>query len=109
MSSNIYESAVQTSGHQQQTITEYVYRVNLEMNFVNNYRMKVGDFAIAKGYFENVANNHPTHAFAHYYLARAHEGLGSDPGLIRSHREAFATIIRDNGEWAGHARAFGLA
>jgi anaerobic magnesium-protoporphyrin IX monomethyl ester cyclase len=108
LSSNIYESPIMTAAARPESITQYVYRVNLDVNFVNNYRMKIGDFSIARGYFQNVVSNHPSHAFAHYYLARALQGLNGDRNLIESHRAAFSAIIRDDSEWAGHAQEFGL-
>ncbi|HWR58006.1 MAG TPA: radical SAM protein [Thermodesulfovibrionales bacterium] len=109
LQATIYESSIKTSEIVPEVITKYVYRVNLDVNFVNNYRMKTGDYEIAKGYFSNVVKNHPSHAFAHYYLARAYEGLGSDKTLIAKHMDLFYEIIKTDNEWAEYAREFKLA
>jgi radical SAM superfamily enzyme YgiQ (UPF0313 family) len=40
-------------------------------NFIENYRMKIGDYAAAKHYFGYVAGKYPDEIFAHMYYAEA--------------------------------------
>jgi radical SAM superfamily enzyme YgiQ (UPF0313 family) len=108
LNTTIYESSIRTSEIVPEVITKYAYRVNLDVNFVNNYSMKTGNYEIAKGYFSNVVNNHPSHAFAHYYLARAYEGLAADQGLIDRHMQLFREIVEKDSEWAEYASEFKL-
>ncbi|MGV8120909.1 MAG: B12-binding domain-containing radical SAM protein [Candidatus Xenobiia bacterium LiM19] len=106
---SIYGSMIRTSEEMDPAaITRYVYRVNLEVNFVHNYRMKIKDFKIAKGYFSNVVRNHPSHAFAHYYLARACKEIDDDKGLAQEHMDAFQKIVKIDNEWAEYAHEFCL-
>lgn len=108
LSTTIYGSLVKTSELEPDYISKYVYRVNLDVNFVNNYRMKIGDFEIAKGYFSNVAKNHPSHAFAHYFLAQTYEKLRSDKEVVQYHRNVFFEIVNKEQEWAEYAAEFKL-
>jgi radical SAM superfamily enzyme YgiQ (UPF0313 family) len=108
LAANIYESSIRTSEVDPEAITRYVYRVNLEVNFVANYRMRIGDHATARSYFANVVREHPGHAFAHYYLARCLERLGGEDAAAR-HQAAFAELVRGDERWAGFARDFQLA
>lgn len=106
--SNVFKSTIRTSDMDPEAMTKYVYRVNLDVNFVHNYRMKIRDYSSAKGYFSNIVQNHPTHAFAHYCLARAHEGLKSERAIVDAHMESFRRIVASDGEWAEYAKEFGL-
>ena len=106
LKANIYESIIRTSEVDPTLITEFIYQVNLDVNFVNNYRMKINDYEIAKGYFTNVAKNHPKHAFAHYYLAQALTKLSGPDSTIRDHMDKFHEIIDSDVKWAEYAREF---
>lgn len=90
-------------------IQTQTYRMNLEVNFVNNYRMRIGDFATAARCFEEVIRRHPRHPLAHYYLARAYDALGHDEQGIRHHRQMYNDIIAQDPDWAGHITYFGLS
>jgi anaerobic magnesium-protoporphyrin IX monomethyl ester cyclase len=49
--------------------------MNLDVNFVNNRRMAIGDFETARLSFEEVLSRHSEQPFAHFYLAKSLEGL----------------------------------
>lgn len=108
LTTNIYQSSIRTCDMDPEALTRYVYHVNLDVNFVNNYRLLNGDYDIAIGYFSNVVNNHPDHAFAHHALARAYEMKGNDPKRVLEHRQQFETIIQADPEWDARACEFGL-
>lgn len=108
LQANIYESMIRTSEVDPAVITKFIYHVNLDVNFVNNYRMKINDYEIAKGYFDNVAINHPTHAFAHYFLAQALEKLNAPKSLIEKHMDNFYDIVNSDLGWEEYAREFKL-
>lgn len=105
---NIYASSIRSENIDPDYITKYVYRVNLDVNFVNNYRMKIKDFESAQGYFRNVVNNHPGHAFAHYYLACAYAYSGKHSKCARKHYNQFKEIVETDSFWAEHAQYFNV-
>jgi len=45
-------------------------------NFVENRRMRIGDYEVAKDYFLYVTDKYPNEAFAWFYLNKAKEQLG---------------------------------
>ena len=104
LDANIYQSSLRSS----EDIGKYVYRVNLDVNFVNNYRMRVGDDQLAEGYFSNVVNNHPRHAFGHYCLSMVYQRLDHDNYRSGKHMREFHEIVATDDEWADHARYFNL-
>lgn len=108
LTSNIYESNIRTSQLDPEEITKFVYKVNLDVNFVNNYSMANENYNTAIGYFSNVANNHPGHAFAHYFLAKAYKLSGKPVSLYRKHEEQFAYIVNNDAQWAEQAKEFGI-
>lgn len=109
LNTSIYQSGIQTCDLTPDELARYVYRVNLEVNFVNNHRLLVGDYDIAIGYFENVVNNHPNHAFAHYFLAQALECKGGQEEKAIRHRQQFESIVACDPVWAQWAKEFSLS
>jgi radical SAM superfamily enzyme YgiQ (UPF0313 family) len=89
-------------------ITESIYLMNLDVNFVNNYRVKAGDYQVAASCFQDVADRYANHAFAYYYLAKAQEAMNADPALVRLNRKKFCAIIAADPEWKRYADYFKL-
>jgi radical SAM superfamily enzyme YgiQ (UPF0313 family) len=87
---------------------EKAYLMNLEANFVKNYNLTVGNFQKASKYFQNITEKYPDQAFAHYYLAKALEGLGSDPALAHRHMDKFNALVTANDVWRKYAHYFKL-
>lgn len=104
---NISNSIINTPTMSAEQITEIAYLMNLEINFVNNYRMRIGDYDAAITRLANVATNHPQHAFAHYYLSKSYENMG-DTAKYQKHRICFNKIIAFDQEWHKYALHFGL-
>ena len=57
-------------------ILEIAYRTNLEVNFVENRQMRLGDWKLALEVFNDVLNLHPYHVIAHYMSMMCLENLG---------------------------------
>ena len=108
LSTNIYESHIRTSDEDPEYITRFVYQVNLDVNFISNYRLRIGDYDTAIAYFDNVVKNHPGHAFAHRQLAKAFEAKGANAERRDQHRRRFEEIVASDPEWAAHSRDFQL-
>jgi TolA-binding protein len=81
--------------------------MNLEVNFVNNFRMKNGECQIAADAFLDVIKRYGDHAFAYYYLSKA-------LGAMNRRKEAEAAMhtyheIRENDDaWKEYANYFKL-
>jgi radical SAM superfamily enzyme YgiQ (UPF0313 family) len=89
-------------------IEEETYYMNLDVNFVNNFRMRSGDYDTASRSFEEVLARHPRHPFAHYFLAKCRQTMGQDEDAER-HMKTFLELIAEDGEWMKAARHFSLA
>lgn len=62
---------INTPEYTTEHVTKASYLMNLDVNFVNNYRMEHGDYAVAAACFKSVTARYPDHAFAYYFLAKA--------------------------------------
>lgn len=87
---------------------EKAYMMNLEANFVNNFNMRTGNYAKAMKYFRNVAEKYPDHAFSHYYLAKALEGMGTQAELAAEHLRKFRELAQANESWNKYSKHYGL-
>lgn len=87
-------------------ITKKTYLMNLEVNFVNNYRMKIGDYMTAAKCFQDVIRRTSDHAFAHYFLSKANEALYDAPDPIN--RVKYFNITWKDNTWMEYAKQFNL-
>ena len=90
-------------------LEEKAYLMNLEANFVKNYNLSAENFEKASKYFKNITEKYPDHAFAHYFLAKAYEGLGSEMELIEYHKSRFLTLVNNNEVWNRYSKYFNLS
>jgi anaerobic magnesium-protoporphyrin IX monomethyl ester cyclase len=102
------EYIIRAPGLDPEYITDQIYRMNLEANFVYNHRMRMGDFKTAKRCFEEVLERHPGHPFALYFLAEALQALGTDGPLIQNVRREYADIVSTSARWRDLAASFGM-
>jgi radical SAM superfamily enzyme YgiQ (UPF0313 family) len=89
-------------------ITKATYLMNLDVNFVNNTRMKNGDYQIAANCFKDVIRRYDKHAFAYYYLAIAEEGMNASLASINQNKDRFNEIARADPTWKEYALYFKL-
>jgi radical SAM superfamily enzyme YgiQ (UPF0313 family) len=87
---------------------EKAYLMNLEANFVHNYNLAIGEYKKASAYFQNIVQTYPSHGLAHYYLAKAYEGLGKSEEVIKPHRDEFLKLVTINSTWNKYAKIFNL-
>jgi radical SAM superfamily enzyme YgiQ (UPF0313 family) len=102
-----YASVINTPEFTSEWITRKAYLMNLELNFINNYRIKIGDYNNARKYMQHIVNKYPDHAFAHYYLAKSYLGLNRITDA-ESHIDAYNSIIKNINEWTEYAKLFEL-
>jgi len=88
-------------------INKVVYLMNLDTNFVNNYRMKIGDYKVAAYCFQDVLDRVPDHAFAYYFLSKAQKKLGLIEQSTLNYNK-FLTIIKNDTFWKNYAEHFNL-
>jgi radical SAM superfamily enzyme YgiQ (UPF0313 family) len=86
---------INTPEYTPEYVTKETYLMNLEVNFVNNYRMKNGEYRIAADAFGDVIKRYPGHAFAYYYLSKALYALNEDREA-RLAMENFREIVRSD-------------
>ena len=86
-------------------IESFVFNANLDVNFVHNRNMRVGNFEVARRTFKEVAERHPGQAFAHYFLGRCDELLVGDGG---SSYGRYEQIVAESAVWREAAERFGL-
>lgn len=99
---------IRTSKLDPEYINKKTYLMNLEVNFVNNYRMKIGDYIIAKRCFEDVIQRTTNHAFAYFYLAKCQELLCEDEKKVKYNKEKFYEIVEKDSTWKEYADHFGI-
>ena len=76
LGSDYRTASIQTEEFTPLFIQEYQYRMNLELNFVNNNDIKEGEYKVALMAFNNVIRIREDHAFAHYFAAICYKALG---------------------------------
>ena len=71
-------AAIETPDFSTSYIQEMQYVMNLELNFVHNNDVRLGEYALALRGFENVIKIKSDHAFAWHFASICHERLGHE-------------------------------
>ena len=80
--------------------------MNLYVNFVNNNRIKNGDFETAMKCFQNIIDGTKDHAFAYYYLSKCQTQLNINEKIYYENFNKFIEIIRNDKEWQDYSKYF---
>ena len=99
------EYVITAPGMDRAEIEAFVFDANLEVNFVKNRSMRVGDYQTARRVFSEVVHRHGGQAFAHYYLARCEDALGAS-GVAS--RRRYLEILAGSETWRQAADRFEL-
>lgn len=97
---------VETEEFTPEWIQEMAYVMNLDLNFVHNSDVALGDWRTALKGFENAIRAKADHALAHYYAAQCHERLG-DSATAALHLARAQAGARDP-FWRKYIEMFGL-
>jgi len=89
-------------------ITKKTYLMNLDVNFVNNRRMKIGDYRTAANCFQEVIKGYSNHAFAYHYLGKCQEAMKEDQKIIDENINRFYDIIDNDRTWKDYTEYFDL-
>jgi anaerobic magnesium-protoporphyrin IX monomethyl ester cyclase len=95
LGSDYRTASIQTEDFTSDFIQDYQYRMNLELNFVNNNDIKVGEYKVALMAFDNVIRIRPDHAFAHYYAAICYKAL-NEQEQMKEHYSIFKVHFNSN-------------
>lgn len=87
-------------------LKEAVYRMNLDVNFINNSEVRNGNYQDAMKRFEHIAHTYKGHAFAYYMLALCYYRLNDDRWA--NFYKAYLEIISHDEEWSARANYFQL-
>lgn len=88
-------------------LKEQVYRMNLSINFLNNYDMRMENFEDVIPIFEYLTTAYVDHAFAYYCLYICYKKIGNWD-LSQKNLEKFQKIINEDIIWRNRAEALGI-
>ncbi|MEJ2407840.1 MAG: radical SAM protein [Novosphingobium sp.] len=101
------ENVINTPEYSAQYVSRAAYDLNLEVNFVNNFRMSIGDYKNAALYFDYLVRTYPDHAFAHFYLGQCLTKLGR-AAEAAGHFSRASELCRQDSGWAERFERFSL-
>nr|VFJ96099.1 MAG: Radical SAM superfamily enzyme YgiQ, UPF0313 family [Candidatus Kentron sp. LFY] len=99
---------INTPEYTPEYVAKKTYTMNLDVNFVNNYRMKHGEYRIAADAFMDVIKRYPNHAFAYYYLSKSLYALNKDREAQLA-MENFYEIKRKDDMWKEYVKYFNIS
>ena len=85
-----------------------VFDMNLDLNFVNNHNLRIGNLNTAYQAFREVVGRHPGQPFAQYFLGKCLEEMGVGKAKVDKHYKNFQDIIQDSTTWRDAAVKWGL-
>lgn len=92
--SNYKKAVVGTEDFDPSYIQNITYDMNIELNFVHNADMLLGDYKVALRGFENALDAKPNHAIALYFSHVCHDRLGNmelAENYLNQARKAYST------------------
>ena len=97
-------------GMSPEKVKEDMFFMNLDVNFVNNRRMRVGDYDTAIFSFNEVISRHADQPFAHYFISEAYKkrGLTDDFNKANFHFNRYLELISADKDWFDYANKFHL-
>lgn len=103
----IHKSVIRAPGVDPDLLEKYAYEMQLRVNFVDNYNIKVGRYDVPADYLKNVVTKYPDHAFGHHFLSLCYSALGLDE-LADKHRVMSMDIFEKNVFWRSLAEKFNI-
>jgi len=76
LGSDFRTAVIATEDFTAEYIQWFQYLMNLDLNFVNNNDVELGEYELALQAFSNVVRLRPDHAFAHFFSAYCHFKIG---------------------------------
>jgi len=98
---------IETKDFSAQRVIEWQHIMNLDLNFVNNYDFKIGNYKTALEGFENSIGARPDLPFAYYYASLCYKGLNN----IEKYTEycnKTKSILKKSKYWRYYFNMFGI-
>ena len=100
-------AVVETEEFTADYIQEQMYLINLELNFIHNPDMRLGEYESALKGFQNALRAKSDHAFAYHFAAECHDRLGR-PEKAAEFRRMARDIVATSPFWQHYFAHFGL-
>lgn len=100
-------AVVETEHFSAEYIQEQMYLINLELNFLHNPDMRLGEYESALKGFQNALRAKSDHAFAYHFAAECHAHLGRHD-TAAEFRETARRITAGSPFWQHYFAHFGL-
>ncbi|MFA5879335.1 MAG: radical SAM protein [Candidatus Margulisiibacteriota bacterium] len=99
---------IKTDDFSPEYIEKKAYDMNLILNFINNYNMRIGNYQTALKFFERIINAViDTHAFAYYFAAKCCKELNLEE-KYNIYKTKYEEMIRTYDFWQDYATQFNL-
>jgi len=99
---------IRAPGMDKEEIKQTVFEMNLDLNFVHNRNLRVGNLHMAYQAFKEVVERHPGQPFAHYFMARCLERSGGNKSKVDEHYRRYRQIVGASQVWRNAAEKFGM-
>ncbi len=106
LGSDYRTAVIETEDFTPEYIQEYQYMMNLDLNFVHNTDVRLGEYQLALKAFKNVIRIKFDHAFAHYYAAICYQNLG-EFSLYEAHQSKYKEYSQSS-FWQKFVKLFNL-
>ena len=99
------KAVIETEDWTSEYIQHACYSLNLDLNFITNSEMRVGNYERALKEFENTISVKDDHAFAYYFASKCHEKLGNYEKAVEYDKK-FTDIMEVSEFWRDWAAEF---
>ena len=101
------KSVIRAPGVDPVKLEAYAYEMQLRVNFIENYNMKIGRYDVPQDYLKNVITKYPDHALGHYFLSICYGATGEET-LAEEHLVKFLDICAHDEWWHKIAEKYGV-
>lgn len=98
---------IRNPDYSREHIIDKTYLMNLETNFVHNYRLKNGDYITAEKAFRDVLKRYSKQAFALYFLAKALE-MQNKKTEAKECYDKMKIVINEDSNWEKYFKYFNI-
>ena len=99
---------INTPEYSAEYVAKQTFLMSLDVNFVNNYRMKIGDYRILIDGLRSTIRRRPDHAFAYYYLSKILSALKGNVIEAEQCMYKYHMIINSSNLWKEYKEYFNL-
>lgn len=101
------KAVIETEHFSSDYIQKAAYSLNLDLNFVSNGEMRLGNYERALKEFRNTIKVKDDHAFAYYFAAKCCKQLGREQEYL-AYKEAYGKILAESEFWRNYVNEFNI-